>query len=94
MSQLMALHDDFNISILNMFKEIDITERFWKEMAFKCKSGYWKKEKLTEVKNVMERFHTRLQTPEGIINKMEEVCEVQKVKMMENRQNDMNTSGL
>lgn len=35
MFQLMALHDDFNISVLNMFKEIDITERFWKEMAFK-----------------------------------------------------------
>ena len=35
MFQLMALHDDLTVNILNIFKEIDITERFWKEMAFK-----------------------------------------------------------
>lgn len=26
MFQLMALHDDFTVNILNIFKEIDITE--------------------------------------------------------------------
>lgn len=35
MFQIMELHNDFNISILNIFKETDTIESFWKEIVFK-----------------------------------------------------------
>ena len=55
----MALHNDFNICILNIFKEIDIIERFWKEIVFKKMKIWALKNTVTEIKNMMERFHNR-----------------------------------
>lgn len=92
----MKLHNDFSITILNIFKEIDIVESFRKKKYWrKWKSRHWKTG--IEIKNAMDRFHNRLQIPEDTINKMEyksEQCikkEEQGINMMEKTQNNMIT---
>ena len=74
MFQIMELENDFNISAMNIFQEIDITEPL-KKIVFNEMEISALKNTVTESKNAMDKFHNTLQTPEYIISKIEDRSE-------------------
>lgn len=70
----MELENDFYMSAMNIFQGIDITEPL-KKIVFNKMEIQALKNRVTEIKNAMDKFHNVLQTPEYIISKIEDRSE-------------------